>query len=447
MTQTQASGRRQPGGRWSFLLRSALALVSTSALTSGLGFAYWALAARLTSATEVGEAATAIAAMSLLAPFATLGLGTLLIARLPTLTEGRPQLVVSAALASGAAGALLALGCAVLLPDSFLGIPSLGTDPFATTVFALGVSAHGVGLVLDQALLSIAGGGPQLGRNAVLAMSKLVLLVGFALTLDQLDSLTIYDSWLLGNVLSIVALAAWLVRSRGVPWRALRPTVRVLSGLRLGAAQHHALNLALSVPYFAMPIIASATLGSRDAGYLYATWSVAGIVFVLPIALSTALFASGARDAARFTQEYRATLRWSLLAAAAANLAVLPLGGWVLRVFGEEYAANGRAALVVLCLAGLGLVVKDHHVTIARVTGDVGREAGLVWVLTVLEIVGATLGALAGGLTGLALGWLAAVTVEAAVYGPLVLRAYRGRVPVGTAAGSLEGPGGPGSPA
>lgn len=428
MTQTEVSGRGQPGSRLSFLVRSALALVSTSVLTSGLGFVYWVVAARLTSATEVGEAATAIAAMSLIAPFATLGFGTLLITRLPVMTEGRAQLVVTAALASAAAGAALALVSAVLLPTSFLGIPSLGSSPAATTVFVLGVSAHGVGLVLDQALLSVSGGGPQLGRNAVLSIGKLALLVGFALALDGLDSLTIYDSWLLGNVLSILAMGAWLVRTHRVPWHGLRPTVAVLGGLRLGAAQHHALNLALSVPYFAMPLIASTTLGAQDAGYLYATWSVAGIVFVLPIALSTALFASGARDVARFTSEFRLTLRWSLVAAAVANLAVLPLGGWVLRIFGEEYADNGRVALVVLCLAGLGLVVKDHHVTIARVTGHVGREAVLVWVLTALEILGATLGALAGGLTGLALGWLAAVAVEAVVYAPLVVRACRGRV-------------------
>ena len=429
MTQTEASGHGRPGSRSSFLVRSALALVGTSALTSGLGFVFWVVAARLTTATEVGEAATAIAAMSLLAPFASLGFGTLLIARLPTMAEGRSQLVVTAALASAVVGAVLALVCAELLPDSFLGIPTLGGAPGATTVFVLGVSAHGVGLVLDQALLSVSGGGPQLGRNAVLALGKLALLVAAALALDELDSLTVYESWLLGNVLSILLMGAWLVRTHRVPWRGLRPAAGVLSGLRLDAAQHHALNLALSVPYFAMPMIASATLGSQDAGYLYATWSVAGIVFVLPIALSTALFASGARDAARFTTEFRLTLRWSLLAALAANLAVLPLGGWVLRVFGEEYADNGRTALIFLCLAGLGLVIKDHHVTIARMTGDVGREAGLVWVLTALEILGAALGALAGGLTGLAVGWLAAVAVEAVVYGPLVLRASRGRLP------------------
>ena len=72
--------------------------------------------------------------------------------------------------------------------------------------------------------------------------------------------------------------------------------------------------------------------------------------------------------------------------------------------------------------------MKDHHVTIARVTGHVGREAMWVWGLTVCELVAATVGASLNGLTGLSQGWLLAVVLEAVVFGPLVLRAYRGRI-------------------
>jgi uncharacterized membrane protein YhdT len=126
--------------------------------------------------------------------------------------------------------------------------------------------------------------------------------------------------------------------------------------------------------------------------------------------------------------ELRFTLRFSLAACVAANLVLLPLGGVVLRVFGSAYANNGHTALLLLCLAGFGLIVKDHHVTIARVTGHVGREAMWVWGLTVCELVAATVGASLNGLTGLSQGWLLAVVLEAVVFGPLVLRAYRGRI-------------------
>jgi hypothetical protein len=189
-----------------------------------------------------------------------------------------------------------------------------------------------------------------------------------------------------------------------------------------------------------MPIVANVILGSEQAAYLYATWSVAGFLFYVPIALATALFASGARNAGTFLLEFRFTLRYALLICAAANLAILLLGHWVLRIFGDAYAANGRAALTLMCLGGFGLIIKDHHVALARVTGTVGREAVLIGVLGLGELAGAAVGAVRGGLTGLGLGWLIAVGIEALVCGPLVWRAYRGRfhVPVRSSAGGPD---------
>jgi O-antigen/teichoic acid export membrane protein len=412
----------------SFLVRTALALVSTSFVTSALGFIYWAVSARFFPPSNIGEAATAVAAMNLIAPITTLGLGTLLLAELPTMSARRAELVSTAAVFSGIFGGVAALICAMVLPHEFLGLPGIGRDASATLLFAAGVAVQGVAMMLDSALLSIAGGGPQLWRNATLAVVKLVLLVAFALTLSQHGSLSIYASWFLANAISIVAMTIWLARTHKVALRRMWPTHSALRGMRYVAAQHHALNLALGVPYFSMPIVANVTLGSERAGYLYATWSVAGFVFLLPIALTTALFASGARDASTFLTGLRVTLRYSLVACAAANLVLLPLGGVVLHVFGSAYASNGRTLLLLLCLAGFGMIVKDHHVTIARVTGSVGREAMVVWGLTACELAGAWVGASLNGLTGLVHGWLLAVALETVVFGPLVLRAYSGRI-------------------
>ncbi len=421
---TDAEQRRKRG----FLVRSAASLVSTSVVTSGLGFVYWTVAARMFSASEVGESATAIAAMSLIAPFTLLGFGTALIFKLPAMSSGRAQLVSTAAVVCAAIGGLVALGCALALPTDFLGLPGIGHDVPTTLLFVGGVSAHSVAMMLDSALLSVVGGGIQLKRNVVQAVVKLVLLIVFALTLSRYGALSIYASWFVATVASIAVVGVLLLRQRRVPLRAIWPRFSALSSLRLQAAQHHVLNLSLTVPYFAMPIVANVILGSEMAGYLYATWSLAGFVFVLPIAMSMALFASGARDSSTILAEFRFSLRKSMAACVAANLLILPLGGFVLSIFGAAYAENGRTVLIVLCVGGLGLVIRDHHVAAARITGDVGREAVLMVALGTSELVGAAIGASHGGLLGLSLGWLAAVALEVLVCTPRVWRAYRGHL-------------------
>lgn len=413
-----------------FLVRSAASLVSTSVVTSALGFVYWTVAARMFSASDVGEAATAIAAMSLIAQFTVLGFGTALVFKLPTMASGRAELVSTAVVVCAVVGGAVAVACGVLLPDSFVGLPGVGHDLFSTLLFAGGIASHSVAMMLDSALLSVAGGGIQLGRNVIHAVAKLVLLAVFALTLHRYGSMSIYASWFVATVGSIAVVVVWMLRKYRTSLRNLWPQLSALRGLQFQAAQHHLLNLALVVPFFAMPIVANVILGSEEAGYLYATWSLAGFVFVLPIAMSMALFASGAKDSSTILMEFRFTLRNAMAACAAANLLILPFGGLVLGIFGPAYAENGRMVLIVLCVGGLGLVIRDHHVAVARITGAVGREAVLMVGLGACELTGAAIGASRGGLIGLSLGWLAAVAVEVVVCTPLVWRAYRGRVTI-----------------
>ncbi len=136
-------------------------------------------------------------------------------------------------------------------------------------------------------------------RNTVQAVVKLVLLVVFALTLARFGSLTIFASWVLANVVSLALMAILLIRRHAVSLRRMIPDLSVLRGLQFDAIKHHTLNISLLVPFFAMPIIANVILGSEKAAYLYATASIAGFVFYLPLSLAMALFASGARDSGR----------------------------------------------------------------------------------------------------------------------------------------------------
>jgi O-antigen/teichoic acid export membrane protein len=410
-----------------FLLQSAASLAATSMVTAGLGFIYWALAARIFTASAVGESSTAISAMGLLAPLTMLGLGTLVMVQLPRMQQGRTALVASATLVSGVAASIVSLACALLLPSGYLGIPNIARQPATILIFVALVATQVMGLVMDQALLAVLGGSIQLARNMIQAVVKLVLLVVLALLLERFGALSILLSWLFANIVSIAAIIVVLMRQHTVRLRQIRPSLSALRGMHIDAAQHHALNISLMVPYFAMPIVANVILGSEKAAYLYATWSLAGFVFFLPVSLATALFASGARDSRTFNAEFRFTIRVAAAICAAANLVILVVGGPVLKIFGDAYAENGRTVLIVLALGGMGLIVKDHHVTLARVTGHIGREAEVMIALGVLEIVGAVIGAYRGGLLGLSLGWLAAIGVEVVVCGPQVWHAYLGR--------------------
>jgi hypothetical protein len=74
-------------------------------------------------------------------------------------------------------------------------------------------------------------------------------------------------------------------------------------------------------------------------------------------------------------------------------------------------------------LAGPLLVIKDHYVAIRRVQGQLHEAARLILVATILEVTGALVGGLMFGVTGLCVGWLLALAVEACATGPMVVSA------------------------
>ncbi len=88
------------------LLSNAGALFGATAVTSLVGLAFWAVAARLFPERAVGYGSAAISAMSLLGTIGMLGLGTVLIGELPRRSP-RAGLVSAALLASGLGSLLL----------------------------------------------------------------------------------------------------------------------------------------------------------------------------------------------------------------------------------------------------------------------------------------------------------------------------------------------------
>jgi glycosyltransferase involved in cell wall biosynthesis/O-antigen/teichoic acid export membrane protein len=395
-------------------------LVATTGVTSALGAVYWWVAAHQFPAAVVGQAGALISAMTLLGVVGTIGFSTALI---PSLAEGRPErgrLVATALTAVGGAGLLLgALWQAAagrFQPE--LGIGGAGPEPLL--LFAAGVGLTAVTLVLDQALVGLLRGDLQLVRNTVFAVVKLVALAAAgAGAAAGRDAGTIYASWAAGQAASLLVLGVLGARSLALP------RLRLLRDLRGPALLHHAFNLALTAPGWILPLEVTVLLSTAANAWFYTAWTVAGFVFVGPIALTTVLYAIGVQPGRGLGRPLRLTLSLSLLWAAGAAGGTFLLGSWALGLFGRAYAAGGTAALLALSLAVFPQVAKLHAVALARLRGRLAPGVALLVAGGALELGLVALGALRGGVTGAAAGWTAAIAVEGAAMAPVIRRALR----------------------
>ena len=406
------------------LLRNAGALVATTGVTSVLGFAYWAVAARLFSQRAVGYGSATVSAMTLLGTVGMLGLGTVLIGELPRRTP-RAGLVAAALLTSGVASLVFGLAFILAAPSLSDRFRDMNRSPGQILIFVVGVMVTGVSLVFDQATIGLMRGGLQLSRNMVFAVSKLFILPGTALVLHDSFGIGITGSWVCGTVLSLIFTGFRLGRcgTSILP----RPDWAVLRGLGRTALAHNWLNLAASLPQTLMPVLVTVIVSPSANAAFYAAWTLSSFLKIIPTHLATVLFAVAASDPQLIARKLRFTLRLSLLIGIPLMVA-LGLGAHiVLSLFGPSYAHAGAFTLCVLAISYLPTIPRTHYMAVCRATGHVSRAAAVLTAATAAEVIASAIGGATHGLTGVALGLLIVYLVEGCVTTPPVLRSAMGR--------------------
>lgn len=426
LSRASAARLRVPlpaGGR--ALIANAVSLMGTTAITSGLGVAYWWVAARGFSKASVGFASAAVSAMTLVATLASLGLGTMLMGELPQLRTGRERLIrtslaVSAALAAGL-GAVYCLLAPVLSDD----LAPLRADAPNAAVFVVGTVVTAVGLVCDQALIGLLRGSVQLRRNVVLATSKLVILAGLALAVAGASGMSLFATWVAGSVLSLAVVVRLLARGREEPGAQTSTRRELLRAIAGRAVEHQTLNLALKAPILALPVLVVALLSTESNASFYIAWMMANLLAVVSGSLAGVLYAVGAADASALAEKIRMTLRLSWMVSIASVAVIVVLADPLMRIFGASYADDGTWPLRILAASVIPLVVKNHYVTVCRIRRRFRQATILVWAGSVLEIGAAAAGAAIAGLDGLSLAWALVIALEAIVMAPTVLAARR----------------------
>jgi O-antigen/teichoic acid export membrane protein len=418
-----------PAARWwheqRALLSTTASLLATTGVTTLLGLAFWWLAAHLVPVAVVGYGSAAISAMALVGTFGMAGLNTVLIGHLARRPHDADGLLTAALCTSAMISAALAAGfwvvAGVLDPRI---APYLHSGPEAA-MFVAGAATTGAALVLDEALLGMIGGSPQLWRNTGFAVAKLIALAGLvALWHDTLGT-PILAAWAAGTALSLVPVA-FLLRRRGV-LLLVRPKWRALRRIGRASVTNTWLNNALQVPVLATPMLVTGLLTAADGGAFYIASTVATVAVMLPYHFTTALYAASAADPSGLAAKVRTTLRICLLGGLAGVPLVIVCAHPLLRVFGAEYATRAAVPLELMILGYFGSVLKNHYIALCRISGHVARAAVFATVAMTVRMAAMAAGAVTGGLTGVSVALLAVMCAEGLYAAPSVRAALRGR--------------------
>lgn len=417
---TWRAGNRGTG--FATVVLNAATLVGSNVVSAGLGVLYWPLAARSFAVADVGTASAALAATMLLGSLAALGTTTLLVGELPRRsTIERSRLIITALLVTGLTGAVLGLGFALLAPLLSPDLRSFATGWDSVAVVVVMVSASAVSGVIDHALIGLLKGEVQFGRNTVLAVVKLLALIVVAGLPLPNRALVLYGTWLVGTLASFVVIVPLAGFGR-LPLEAYKPRVETMRHLGWSALQHHALNLSLQVPTSILPLVVTVLLSATANAYFYVASMFASVVYMIPLALSTTLYAVGSHLPSALASRARLTLLLSVLGGIAANVFFAVAARPLLGIIGRSYADEVESVLRILMLAVFPVTIKMHYIAFCQVKRRVGRAALLMSVAGIAEIAGAAIGGVLGDLNTLAVAYVLVLTAEGLLLSPVVIR-------------------------
>ncbi|MBM7806976.1 hypothetical protein JOD57_002813 [Geodermatophilus bullaregiensis] len=271
-------------------------------------------------------------------------------------------------------------------------------------------------MVLDYALIGLSKSGPQLTRNIIFSVAKLLLLPVIAMTAG-LGATGIYGAWFLGHLISLIPLAA---RANHSIWPELVRPGMVLKGLGRSALAHHVTNTSSYAPVLVLPVVVAARLGTEANAAFYAATLLISSAWVITTHLATALFASAGAAPKDFARDLRFSLRISGTVAALTVLTAAPLAGPLLALFGAEYT-RAQAGLVSLALATPFVSVKPLYIAVCRAEGQLRLGARVALIASFVEITAGAVGTLFG-LTGTCAFFAVANFLEALVLWPRVAR-------------------------
>jgi O-antigen/teichoic acid export membrane protein len=408
------------------LLGNALTLIGTSGVSAFLGFAFWWVAARFFAKNEVGLASASIASMIFWASMAKFGVGAWLIGELSRHPQNTKPLLMTSMLVNGAIGFGFGGLYAFIAPLTSNDFAPL-IQPLNRFLFALGTAVCTIGFVMDEAVIGLLRGDVQLVRNLFFAATKLIVLGGLTwLNVGLNNGMVIFMAWALCETVSLF----WLMRlpalrSPRTPFKLDRTMLRALGK---GAITHHLTNLAFDSPKTLLPVLVTYLLTANATASFYIAWMMVGLAVLLPMTLTSVLYAVGSAQPHLLRQKMRTTLLGSTLASVCAVIGFMLFSDVVMGLFGSDYAQQAAPVLRILSLAAFPLIIKFHYLAIHRIFNRLSKSMRLLLLGVALELSFAIIGGHIGGLWGLSVGWVCANFVQATFMLRSVARAYRGNI-------------------
>jgi O-antigen/teichoic acid export membrane protein len=403
----------------------------STAVTAGLGYVFWIIAAHAYTHQEIGIGSAVIALCSTVSLLTYLGPAAMLIERLPEkeYTSAWSTFLFRMCVATACVTlVVIAVTVPLLLASKNYHLFYSGLLPVLLVL--LGAPAWTIVNLLSGACVAARRSGRFLSIQALVSGAKLLFLLPLAAAATGAAGLV--AAWVASAVIGVGIGGIWLIPQMRLgrrPGRHQRRGLRtLLPGRRYRAKRrhpqgyhwssnrafmqrllfHHLTSVGGAVTPLVLPVLVVFRLGATGNAYFYITWMIGGIFFTVSPSVASALFAEGVRAHADLSSVAAKALRVIAVVLTPVMIVVIAGGRLILDLFGPSYAAAGYGLLVLLAISALPDAFSNVAVAVLRVTKRVGYSSVLNLGILVVALASAWVLMPVLGIFGVGVAWLGA---------------------------------------
>ncbi len=365
------------------LYRSAYALTSSVVGSAALGALFWAVASRAYPPEVVGLSTAAVSALLLLTGVGGLNLDGACVRFLPRAGDETSRFVMwvlaTTTIAATAAAGIFLLGVHTWAPALAFTVSS----PW-TVLACIGATVASCLLsVQDGALIGLRQSTWVPIKNLALNAAKIIALVvvGGSLATYGILVAWVVPSWI--AAIAVVVLLSRLARRHRTLTRAHQERLYRSHVFRY-IAGNYAGQLCTLAYRTVPPLLVIHEAGPRASAFFYPPWLIAMSLSLLVTNVSVSLVVEGSFDRERLGLHTRQAVWHTARLLLPVAVVLVVAAPWILRIFGEEYAATGDTLLRLLAI---GLVPSS----VCILSFGVARVHDRVRAIIVNQVVLATL--------------------------------------------------------
>ena len=398
------------------LFRNGYALVSSAALTSGLGMLYWIVAARQYSSEIVGINSALISMMIFLASVSQLDLAYALNRFLPQAGRFTYRFIIYTYAITASLALVVSL---VFVMGSRWWSPTLygyfQDHPRVIVWFVAACMAWCVFALQDSVMTGLRQATWVPLENLIFSVGKLLLLIYFA---TRFATVGVFGSWI-AMVFVLLLPVNWLIFKSLIPKHieANQDKVKPFAFKEIAGfvASNYFASLFWGSTTDLLPLLVVELISPEANAYFYLPWTIAYSLYLISRNMGMSLITEGARDEKKLlAYSYKVLVQNGRLIFLALII-ILPLARPLLQLFGQDYAMQSVGVLRLLCLSAVPNIVTALYSSIVRVQKRMKAllilYASISFIVVSLSVVlMPRVGIIGGGIA-----WLVGQTVVATV--------------------------------